>query len=56
MRGVATEVNDAIVADTPMRRLGTPGDVAAAALFLTSGAGHFVTGQVIDVAGGWKLT
>ena len=56
MRGVATAVNDAIVADTPMRRLGTPADVAAAALFLTSEAGHFVTGQVVDVAGGWKLT
>jgi len=56
MRGVAREVNDAIVADTPMRRLGTPADVAATALFLTSEAGHFVTGQVIDVAGGWKLT
>lgn len=56
MRGVAREVNDAIVADTPMRRLGTPADVAAAALFLTSEAGHFVTGQVLDVAGGWKLT
>ena len=56
MRGVATAVNDAIVADTPMRRLGTPADVAAAALFLTSDAGHFITGQVVDVAGGWKLT
>ncbi|MEQ8818174.1 MAG: SDR family NAD(P)-dependent oxidoreductase [Thalassobaculum sp.] len=56
MRGVATAVNDAIVADTPMRRLGTAADVAAAALFLTSEAGHFITGQVVDVAGGWKLT
>lgn len=56
MRGVASAVNDAIVADTPMRRLGTPADVAATVLFLTSEAGHFVTGQVIDVAGGWKLT
>lgn len=56
MRGVASAVNDAIVLDTPMRRLGTPGDVAATALFLTSEAGQFVTGQVVDVAGGWKLT
>lgn len=56
MRGVASAVNDAIVLDTPMRRLGSPADVAAAALFLTSEAGHFVTGQVVDVAGGWKLT
>lgn len=56
MRGVDPAVNEAIVLDTPMRRLGTPGDVAESALFLTSEAGHFVTGQVIDVAGGWKLS
>lgn len=55
MRGVASAVNDAIVAETPMRRLGTPADVAAAVLFLTSEAGHFVTGQTVDVSGGWKL-
>lgn len=56
MRGVDPAVNQAIVLDTPMRRLGTPEDVATTALFLTSEAGHFVTGQVVDVAGGWKLT
>lgn len=55
MRGVDPAVNEAIVGETPMRRLGRPEDVAAAALFLTSDAGHFVTGQVVDVAGGWKL-
>lgn len=55
MRGVAAAVNEAVVAETPMRRLGTPADVAAAALFVTSEAGHFVTGQVLDVSGGWKL-
>lgn len=56
MRGVAAGVNEAIAQETPMRRLGLPADVAAAALFLTSEVGHFVTGQVLDVAGGWKLT
>ncbi len=56
MRGIDPAVNAAIVGDTPMGRLGSVDDVAATALFLTSDAGHFVTGQVIDVAGGWKLT
>ena len=56
MRGVDPAVNEAIREDTPLRRFGTPGDVAAAALYLTSDAGHFVTAQVLDVAGGWMMS
>ncbi len=37
---------------TPMKRLGTPDDIAAAALYLASAAGGWVTGQIITVAGG----
>lgn len=37
---------------TPMKRLGTPDDIAAAALYLASEAGGWVTGQIITVAGG----
>jgi NAD(P)-dependent dehydrogenase (short-subunit alcohol dehydrogenase family) len=36
----------------PMKRLGTPGDIAAAAVYLASDAGSWVTGQTITVAGG----
>ncbi|MDF1791128.1 MAG: SDR family NAD(P)-dependent oxidoreductase [Thalassobaculaceae bacterium] len=56
MRGVDPAVNEAVRLDTAMRRLGQPEDVAGAALYLTSEAGHFVTGQVIDVAGGWMMS
>ncbi|WP_420565899.1 SDR family oxidoreductase [Thalassobaculum sp.] len=56
MRGVDPAVNEAARLDTPMRRLGQPEDVASAALYLTSEAGHFVTGQVLDVAGGWMMS
>jgi 7-alpha-hydroxysteroid dehydrogenase len=38
--------------DTPLRRLGEPEDIAAAALWLCSDAGSFVTGKVIEVDGG----
>ncbi len=38
--------------DTPLRRLGDPEDIAAAALYLCSDAGSFVTGKVIEVDGG----
>ncbi len=39
-------------ADTPLRRLGEPDDIAGAAVFLASRAGAWVTGQTIVVDGG----
>jgi NAD(P)-dependent dehydrogenase (short-subunit alcohol dehydrogenase family) len=40
-------------ARTPMPRLGTPDDVASAALFLASDEATFITGENILVDGGW---
>lgn len=40
-------------ANTPMRRLGQPGDLVGTAIFLASPAAHFVTGQVLYVDGGF---
>lgn len=40
---------------TPIRRLGTPDDVAALAVFLASDAASFITGQTIAVDGGWSV-
>ena len=39
----------------PLKRLGTPGDVAAAAAFLASAEAAWITGVVLDVAGGAVL-
>jgi 3-oxoacyl-[acyl-carrier protein] reductase len=36
----------------PLRRLGTPDDVAAAAVFLASDDSAWITGIIVDVAGG----
>jgi 3-oxoacyl-[acyl-carrier protein] reductase len=36
----------------PLKRLGTPEDVACAAVFLASGEASWITGIVLDVAGG----
>ena len=40
-------------AHTPLPRLGTPQDVANAALFLASDEATFITGAVVMVDGGW---
>jgi 3-oxoacyl-[acyl-carrier protein] reductase len=36
----------------PLRRLGTPADIAAATLFLTSQSAGWLTGATLDIAGG----
>ncbi len=37
---------------TPLRRVGTPEDIAAAVKFLVSDEAAFITGHVLDVNGG----
>lgn len=45
-------VHETILAETALRRWGTPGDVAAAAAFLASPDAAFITGELLIVAGG----
>ena len=45
----------AIIDAVPVRRLGTPADVAAAVGFLASDLAGFVTGQVLYVCGGMTI-
>ena len=48
----SAELTEAMVAATPLRRLGEPADVAAAVLYLLSPAASYVTGEVVAVSGG----
>ena len=50
--GVTEEMLPAIAQRIPIRRLGTPTDIAAAVVWLASPAGSWVTGQNIVVSGG----
>lgn len=43
---------DRLAPSVPMRRAGEPGEVAAAIAWLLSGEASYVTGTVVDVAGG----
>jgi 3-oxoacyl-[acyl-carrier protein] reductase len=51
-RATKEDVKEAIVAQTPLRRIARPEDVAGPVLFLASGWSRFMTGQVLVVDGG----
>jgi 3-oxoacyl-[acyl-carrier protein] reductase len=50
--GIDVERHRAITESTPLKRWGTPDDVAGAAVFLASPAATYLTGQTINVNGG----
>jgi 3-oxoacyl-[acyl-carrier protein] reductase len=49
---LSEETRREIAASVPLGRLGSPEDVAHAALFLASESASWVTGVTLDVAGG----
>jgi len=51
-RQTKEEVRDLLTAQTPLRRIATPDDVAGPVLFLASDWSGFMTGQTLFVDGG----
>jgi 3-oxoacyl-[acyl-carrier protein] reductase len=49
------ERRKAIIDAIPLKRLGRPEDVAETVLFLASDAAAFITGEIIDVNGGFLM-
>jgi 3-oxoacyl-[acyl-carrier protein] reductase len=49
------EVLQSLSQDTPLCRIGTPGEVAELIYFLSSDRSDFITGQVISVDGGFTV-
>lgn len=53
---IGTPFADPEIERTPMKRWGTPDDIAPTYLFLASPAARFITGQTICVDGGLSIT
>jgi 2-hydroxycyclohexanecarboxyl-CoA dehydrogenase len=49
------KVKDAMTRAVPMKRLGTPEDIAAAVAFLASEDAGYITGQALSVSGGLTM-
>jgi 3-oxoacyl-[acyl-carrier protein] reductase len=48
-------VKDEVVKQIPVKRFGTPEDIASAVAFLASGEAAYITGQVLTVDGGMVM-
>lgn len=53
--GLSPEIKEKLIAQTPLRRMGTAEDIAQAVKFLVSDEAAFITGHVLDVNGGMYM-
>ncbi len=54
-RGLDESQKENLLSDIPLQRLGEPGDIAAAVLFLASQQAAYITGQTLHVNGGMYM-
>ena len=55
MAGFDEETLDELRDETPLNRLGTPEDIAEAALFFFIVIASFITGQILGINGGFVI-
>ena len=51
---IPAEVRAEMVKNVPLNRFGRPEEIADAALFLCSPLAAYITGQTLEVNGGWR--
>lgn len=54
-KGLSEDAVKTISEETPLMRIGSPSDVAAAALFLAGEDAGFITGEIMNVSGGYIM-
>lgn len=54
-KNIDAQTRAELINETPMCRIGTPADVAAAVRFLCSDGAGFITGQILGVDGGFAV-
>lgn len=52
---LSVEDREALINDTPLMRIGEPSDIAEAILFLADDKASFITGEVINISGGYVI-
>jgi 2-hydroxycyclohexanecarboxyl-CoA dehydrogenase len=52
---IPPETKERIISQYPLGRMGTPDDVAYAALFFASQGANYITGQTLSVSGGFSM-
>ena len=52
---LSPELKEKVLAGIPLKRMGSPEDIAAAVAFLSSDAAGYITGHVLDVNGGMYM-
>ena len=55
MKGFDEQTLNELKEETPLNRLGTPEDIAEAALFLCGDKAGFISGQILGVNGGFVI-
>lgn len=54
LAGTPQAMKDTIAGNIPLKRIGEPEDIANAMLFLASDAASYITGQILQVDGGFR--